>query len=68
MLYHKGYIAYIKLDAKADLFCGWIVNTCELIAFQGKNFTELEAVFIHKANAHMQIAGNKPSLNAMIPI
>jgi predicted HicB family RNase H-like nuclease len=44
-LEHKGYIGLIELDAEAGLFHGEVINTRDVLTFQGGTVEELKTAF-----------------------
>lgn len=44
-LEHKGYIGLIELDAEAGLFHGEVINTRDVLTFQGRTGEELKTAF-----------------------
>lgn len=42
---HDGYVATIELDESAGLFHGEVVNTRDVLIFQGRTFDELRTAF-----------------------
>ena len=42
MLNYKGYIGHITFDDDADIFHGEVINTRDVITFQGETITELK--------------------------
>lgn len=40
-----GYVAKIELDEEAGLFHGEVINTRDVLTFQGRNVDELKAAF-----------------------
>ncbi|MHB8853699.1 MAG: type II toxin-antitoxin system HicB family antitoxin [Ignavibacteriaceae bacterium] len=42
---YKGYSAYIEFDEKAGLFHGEVIDTKDVITFQGTSVTELKKAF-----------------------
>lgn len=44
-MHHEGYIATIDLDEDAGLFHGEVVNTRDVLTFQGRTLDELRAAF-----------------------
>lgn len=42
---HKGYLGRVEFDDEAGLFHGEVVNTRDVITFQGKSVAELRAAF-----------------------
>lgn len=45
MMKYKGYIGKVELDAEAEIFHGEIVNTRDVITFQGQSVSELTTAF-----------------------
>ena len=46
MLKYKGYIAHVEFDDDLDMFCGGVINTRDVITFQGESVAELKQAFI----------------------
>ena len=42
---HDGYVATVELDEAADLFHGEVINTRDVLTFQGRTLSELKAAF-----------------------
>ena len=42
---YKGYIGDVKYDSDAHIFHGEVINTRDVITFQGKSVDELEKAF-----------------------
>lgn len=45
MIEYKGYLGHIEYDEEADIFHGEVVNTRDVITFQGRNTKEIKAAF-----------------------
>ncbi len=45
MMEYKGYIGKVEFDADAELFHGEVINTRDVITFQGKSVAELKRAF-----------------------
>ncbi len=45
MMEYKGYIGIVEYDDKAKIFHGDIINTRDVITFQGKSVDEIEMAF-----------------------
>jgi predicted HicB family RNase H-like nuclease len=45
MMEYKGYLGTVEYDAEAKLFHGDIINTRDVITFQGTTVREIEAAF-----------------------
>ena len=42
MFHHKGFIGNVEFDRGAGLFHGEVINTRDVITFQGRSVTELK--------------------------
>ena len=42
MMEYKGYIGKVEFDDEAGLFHGEVINTRDVITFQGRSVTELK--------------------------
>ena len=45
MMEYKGYIGLVEYDSEAKLFHGDVINTRDVITFQGKTVDEIENAF-----------------------
>ena len=45
MMEYKGYIGEVQFDSEAHIFHGEVINTRDVITFQGKSVSELENAF-----------------------
>src|SRR3990172_10721575 len=45
MMEYKGYIGHVEFDDEADIFHGEVINTRDVITFQGKSIAELKREF-----------------------
>jgi predicted HicB family RNase H-like nuclease len=45
MMEYKGYLGIVEYDAEAKLFHGDVINTRDVITFQGTTVTEIEKAF-----------------------
>ena len=45
MMDYKGYIGDVKYDSEAHIFHGEVINTRDVITFQGKSVDEIEQAF-----------------------
>lgn len=60
---YKGYIGVINFDENAKIFHGEIINTRDVITFQGKSVDELEKAFHNSIDDYLQWCkedGTKP--------
>ncbi len=42
---YKGYLAHVKFDDEANIFHGEVINTRDVITFQGQTVAELKKAF-----------------------
>ncbi len=45
MMKYKGYLARVEFDDEANIFHGEVINTRDVITFQGQSATELKKAF-----------------------
>jgi len=45
MIEYKGYIGHVEFDDQAEIFHGEVVNTRDVITFQGKTVDEIKQAF-----------------------
>ena len=45
MIEYKGYLGTVEFDAEAHIFHGEVINTRDVITFQGKSVKEIEKAF-----------------------
>lgn len=45
MLIYKGYIGHVEFDDEAEIFSGEVINTRDVITFQGKTVAEIKRAF-----------------------
>lgn len=45
MMQYKGYLARVEFDADANIFHGEVINTRDVITFQGQSVGELQQAF-----------------------
>lgn len=54
MMEYKGYIGDVNFDSEAHLFHGEVINTRDVITFQGKSVDELEKAFIDSVEDYVE--------------
>lgn len=45
MMEYKGYIGHVEFDDEAEIFHGEVINTRDVITFQGKSVEEIKTAF-----------------------
>jgi len=63
MLEHKGYVGHVEYDDEAEIFHGEIINTRDVITFQGKSVDELQTAFVDSIEDYLEYCterGEKP--------
>jgi len=54
MMEYKGYIGDVNFDSEAHLFHGEVINTRDVITFQGKSVDELEKAFMDSVEDYLE--------------
>ena len=54
MMEYKGYIGIVEFDSEAKLFHGDVVNTRDVITFQGTTVDEIEKAFIDSIEDYIE--------------
>lgn len=63
MLEYKGYRAHVELDADVGIFHGEVLDTRDVITFQGKSVEELQDAFRDSVDDYLEFCaqrGEKP--------
>ena len=53
MIEYKEYIGTIEYDSTAKIFHGEVVNTRDVITFQGESVSEIETAFVESINDYI---------------
>ncbi len=53
MLIYKGYIGHVEFDDEADIFHGEVINTRDVITFQGATVSEIKKAFHESVNDYL---------------
>jgi predicted HicB family RNase H-like nuclease len=53
MLLYKGYIGQVEFDDEAEIFHGEVINTRDVITFQGKSVSEIKKAFRESVNDYL---------------
>ncbi len=53
MLMYKSYIGHVTFDDEANIFHGEVINTRDVITFQGKSVEELKQAFIDSVEDYL---------------
>jgi predicted HicB family RNase H-like nuclease len=56
---HDGYVARIELDEEASLFHGAVINTRDVLTFQGRTLDELKAAFADTIDDYIEWCGER---------
>jgi predicted HicB family RNase H-like nuclease len=54
MLSYKGYLGHVIFDEEADIFHGEVVNTRDVITFQGNSVASLKKAFKDSVNDYLE--------------
>ncbi len=59
MMEYKGYIGKVELDDKAGIFHGEVVNTRDVITFQGESVAELKKAFHESVDDYLAFCASR---------
>ncbi len=59
MLSYKGYIGHIEFDDDAEIFHGEVINTRDVITFQGKSVKELKKALIDSIEDYLDFCASR---------
>jgi predicted HicB family RNase H-like nuclease len=59
MLEHKGYRGDVKFDAEAGIFHGEVLDTRDVITFQGTTVEEVEQAFVDSVEDYLAFCGER---------
>ena len=54
MMVYKSYVGQVTFDDEADIFHGEVVNTRDVITFQGKSVEEIRRAFCESVDEYLQ--------------
>jgi predicted HicB family RNase H-like nuclease len=63
MMDYKGYIGYVEFDDESEIFHGEVINTRDVITFQGKSVSEIKQEFQKSVDVYLDFCkqhGKKP--------
>ena len=53
MLIYKGYIGHVEFDDEAEIFHGEVINTRDVITFQGATVAQIKEAFHDSVNDYL---------------
>ena len=59
MMEYKGYIGKVEFDDEAEIFHGEIINTRDVITFQGKSVAELTKAFHESIDDYLEFCAQR---------
>jgi len=59
MLNYKNYIASVKFDDEAEIFHGEVINTRDVITFQGKSVKEIKQAFRDSIDDYLEFCAKR---------
>ncbi len=62
MMAHKGYIGKVEFDAEAGIFHGEVVDTRDVITFQGESVAELSRAFRDSVDDYLAFCAERGEL------
>lgn len=54
MMEYKGYVGQVSFDDEADIFHGEVINTRDVITFQGRSVEEIRLAFHESIDEYLQ--------------
>ena len=54
MMEYKGYVAVVEYDDEAEIFHGEVINTRDVITFQGKSVKDLHKAFRESVEDYLE--------------
>lgn len=59
MFTYKNYIAHVEFDDEAEIFHGEVINTRDVITFQGSTAKELKKAFIESVEDYLEFCAER---------
>lgn len=59
MMTYKGYMAHVEFDDAGDIFHGEVINTRDVITFQGATVKELKKAFIDSVDDYLAFCAER---------
>lgn len=59
MMQYKGYVARVEFDDETNIFHGEVMNTRDVITFQGKSVDELKEAFEDSVNDYLAFCAER---------
>jgi predicted HicB family RNase H-like nuclease len=59
MMEHKGYIGRVVYDDDAEIFAGEVINTRDVITFQGQTVNELKQAFRDSVDDYLEFCAER---------
>jgi len=53
MMEYKGYIGHVEFDDEAEIFHGEVINTRDVITFQGRTVDEIKQAFLDSVEDYL---------------
>ena len=59
MLSYKNYIGHVEFDDESEIFYGEVINTSDVITFQGQSVDELKQAFIDSVDDYLEFCAER---------
>lgn len=56
---HKGYVGRVEFDDENEIFSGEVINTADVITFQGTTVTELKKAFVDSVEDYLEFCAER---------
>lgn len=59
MMKYKGYVGFVQFDPESEIFHGEVVDTRDVITFQGKTVKELKQAFKDSVDDYLEFCAER---------
>ncbi len=59
MMNYKGYVGHVEYDDEAELFHGEVINTRDVITFQGDTAKQIKKAFIDSVEDYLEFCASR---------
>ncbi len=59
MLIYKGYMGHVEFDDETEIFHGEVINTRDVITFQGRSVAEIKKAFKDSINDYLDFCAER---------
>jgi len=59
MLNYKDYVGHVEFDEDAEIFYGEVINTKDIITFQGKTVAQIKKAFVESIDDYLDFCAKR---------